>query len=104
MNTIFYYALLFFIHFTLQTHAWGQEKAMHENTQPKETNPYKQNNTVFEALKGPSQEQIPGGILVTGAYGATMILVLFYIGYLGTLHHRAHVEIEWLKTKIHHQD
>jgi hypothetical protein len=42
-------------------------------------------SATFQAVSGAQTEDVPGGPLLVGAYGAVLALVLFYVLYLGSL-------------------
>ena len=41
--------------------------------------------TSFQAVQGPSAEDVPGGPLLLGAYGTILVLLLTYVAWLGRL-------------------
>lgn len=41
--------------------------------------------TAFQAVQGPTTEDVPGGPLLIGAYGTILVLLLGYVGWLARL-------------------
>lgn len=41
--------------------------------------------TTFQAVQGPTTEEVPGGGLLLGAYGTILVLLLGYVGWLARL-------------------
>lgn len=48
--------------------------------------PQEDRASAFRAVRGPDAEQVPGGALLIGAYGAVFLLMLAYLWRLGRLH------------------
>jgi len=53
-------------------------------------------SAAFQAVEGPSAEQVPGGPLLIGAYGVILVLLVAYVARLGSLHAKNQVELERL--------
>jgi hypothetical protein len=56
--------------------------------------------TSFEAVEGPTREDVAGGPLLVGAYGAILVLLIVYVTWLGRLHTGSMREIERLKLAV----
>jgi len=48
--------------------------------------PQEDRASAFRAVRGAEAEQVPGGALLIGAYGAIFVLLLVYVWRLGRLH------------------
>jgi hypothetical protein len=53
-------------------------------------------SAAFQAVEGPTAEQVPGGPLLLGAYGFILVLLIAYVARLGSLHLKNQVELERL--------
>ena len=51
-----------------------------------EQTPAQERTTVYRAVEGPQTEDVPGGALLLGAYGAAWALVLLFVWRLGKIH------------------
>lgn len=47
--------------------------------------PAESRSTAFQAVQGPTTEDVPGGGLLVGAYGTILVLLLGYVGWLARL-------------------
>lgn len=57
-------------------------------------------SAAFQAVEGPSSEQVPGGPLLIGAYGVILVLLIGYVARLGSLHGKNQLELERLSRAI----
>jgi len=60
--------------------------------------------TSFVAVDGAVTEDVPGGALLVGAYGAALVLMLGYVLWLGSLQAGANREIARLKKIVEKND
>ncbi|MEM9069617.1 MAG: hypothetical protein AAGE52_13980 [Myxococcota bacterium] len=60
--------------------------------------------SAFRAVRGAQAEQVPGGNLVVGAYGAAWVLVLGYFWHLGRLHRSNQEELARLSEMLKDAD
>lgn len=54
----------------------------------------------FQAMEGPDAEQVPGGMLLVGAYGFVLVLLVAYVARLGGLQSKTMSEVERLSRSI----
>ena len=54
----------------------------------------------FQAVEGPDAEQVPGGMLLIGAYGFVLVLLIGYVGRLGKLQSKTLAEVERLSQSL----
>ncbi|MEC7521391.1 MAG: CcmD family protein [Myxococcota bacterium] len=54
----------------------------------------------FQAAEGAQTENIPGGMLMVGAYGVTLVLVLGYVVSIGMRQARTARELERLRADL----
>ncbi|MDQ3033337.1 MAG: hypothetical protein M3Y87_13035 [Myxococcota bacterium] len=52
---------------------------------PSADDPTASRSTTFQAVEGPTTEDVPGGPLLVGAYGTILVLLLGYVMWLGRL-------------------
>lgn len=56
--------------------------------------------TAFRAVKGPSQQDVPGGVLLLGAYGAIWLLLLAFTLHLARLQRQGQQELTQLRALV----
>ncbi|UJR86805.1 hypothetical protein [Sandaracinus amylolyticus] len=78
MKTIHALALAAFMVLAPLATAFAQEEPRRETAAESRA-------TSFQAVEGPSTEDVPGGPLLVGAYGTILVLVLTYVAWLGRL-------------------
>jgi hypothetical protein len=54
----------------------------------------------FQAVEGPTTEDVAGGPLLVGAYGTILVLLLAYVLWLGRLQSGTAMEIDRLRSAI----
>jgi len=62
--------------------------------------PASSRSTSFQAVEGPTREDVPGAPLLVGGYGIVLVLLLAYVLWLGRLQTGAAREIERLRTAL----
>lgn len=62
--------------------------------------PTSSRSEAFEAAEGPNTENIPGGALMVGAYGAAFVLLLGYVASIGFRQARTARELASLRAEI----
>ncbi len=53
--------------------------------QADDDDPAASRSATFQAVEGPTTEQVPGGALLLGAYGAFMLMTIGYLAHLARL-------------------
>jgi hypothetical protein len=56
--------------------------------------------TAFEAVQGPTTEQVPGGMLLVAAYAVVLVLLVGYVGRLGALQRKNSDELSRLTAAV----
>jgi hypothetical protein len=56
--------------------------------------------TSFQAVEGPTAEQVPGGMLLVAAYAVVLVLLVAYVGRLGSLQRRNQNELARLSEAV----
>lgn len=56
-------------------------------------------STVYRAVEGPLTEDVPGGALMLGAYGAAWLLTMGFVWRLGLLHARNAADLDRLRAR-----
>ncbi|AKF09739.1 hypothetical protein [Sandaracinus amylolyticus] len=59
--------------------------ALAQDGEPRRETAAESRATSFQAVEGPSTEDVPGGPLLVGAYGTILVLLLAYVAWLGRL-------------------
>jgi len=54
----------------------------------------------FQAVEGAEREEISGGALLLGAYGAILVLMIGYVGWIALLQERTKRDLARLRTTI----
>jgi hypothetical protein len=57
-------------------------------------------STTFQAVSGPTTEDVPGGPLLIGAYGAILVLMIGYVMWLGRLQSGTARELAALRREL----
>lgn len=57
-------------------------------------------STAFRAVSGPSTEDVPGGPLLIGAYGAILVLMIGYVMWLARLQSTTTRDLDRLKRAL----
>jgi hypothetical protein len=56
--------------------------------------------TSFQAVEGPTAEQVPGGTLLIAAYAVVLVLLVAYVGRLGSLQRKNQNELARLSEAV----
>jgi CcmD family protein len=78
----------------------GTKARAQQDDAPADQDPAASRSATFQAVEGPTGEEVPGAPLLVGAYGAVLVLLLGYVLWLGRIQAGTARELERLRRAL----